>query len=74
MQLSWLGVLGVVFLVLKLCHVIAWSWWLVLLPFYGGAAIGVAALVVFGVAGGLFANRVRKKMKKSSPFGNDWPF
>jgi len=28
------GVLGIVFVVLKLCHIITWSWWLVLLPFY----------------------------------------
>ena len=30
------GVLGIVFVILKLCSVINWSWWLVLLPFYGG--------------------------------------
>lgn len=28
------GVIGVVFIVLKLCHVIDWSWWWVLLPFW----------------------------------------
>lgn len=38
-----LGILGIVFVVLKLTHVIAWSWWWVLLPFYGGAAL------VFGI-------------------------
>lgn len=26
--------LGVLFVALKLTHVITWSWWLVLLPFY----------------------------------------
>lgn len=44
------GVLGVIFVVLKLVGVIAWSWWLVLLPFYFGLALffaffGVAALL-----------------------------
>lgn len=29
------GLLGVVFVTLKLCEVIDWSWWWVLLPFYG---------------------------------------
>lgn len=27
--------LGLIFIVLKLCDVIDWSWWLVLLPLYG---------------------------------------
>lgn len=41
------GVLGIVFTVLKLVGVISWSWWLVLLPFYGGMAIlGIALLIV----------------------------
>ena len=33
------GLLGVAFVVLKLMEVIAWSWWLILLPFYGGFII-----------------------------------
>ncbi len=31
--------LGLTFVVLKLVGVIHWSWWLVLLPFYGGLAV-----------------------------------
>ena len=31
-----IGILGIVFVVLKLVGVITWSWWLVLLPFYVG--------------------------------------
>ncbi len=30
---STLTILGIVFVVLKLCKVISWSWWLVCLPF-----------------------------------------
>lgn len=30
-----LTVLGLIFIVLKLVGTIDWSWWLVLLPFYG---------------------------------------
>lgn len=32
--MSLLGVLGLIFIVLKCVGVIAWSWWLVLLPWY----------------------------------------
>lgn len=32
-----LEMLGVAFVVLKLCKVIDWSWWLVTLPFWGTA-------------------------------------
>lgn len=31
------------FIVLKLCHIIAWSWWLVLLPLYGVVLLLVLA-------------------------------
>jgi hypothetical protein len=34
-----LGLLGVVFVTLKLIGIIDWSWWLVLLPFYGGIVL-----------------------------------
>lgn len=44
-----LGILGIVFVVLKLTHVIAWSWWWVLLPFYGGTALCLAILVVMAL-------------------------
>ncbi len=41
------GVLGIVFTVLKLVGVINWSWWLVLLPFYGGLAVlGIALIII----------------------------
>lgn len=37
-------ILGLLFLTLKLTHVITWSWWLVLLPFY---FIPVLLIVIF---------------------------
>ena len=41
------GVLGIVFTVLKLTGVISWSWWLVLLPFYGGLAVlGIVLIII----------------------------
>ena len=40
-------VLGIVFTVLKLTGVISWSWWLVLLPFYGGLAVlGIILIII----------------------------
>ena len=41
------GLLGVVFVILKLLGFINWSWWLVTLPFWGGL---VLILLVFIVA------------------------
>jgi hypothetical protein len=41
--------LGTAFVVLKLCHVIDWSWWLVTLPFWGGFAVLAAILAVWGL-------------------------
>lgn len=40
-------VLLVVFIILKLCHVIDWSWWWVMSPLW--IAVGVALLLCFWV-------------------------
>jgi len=37
--ISFFGLLTVVFIVLKLTHIITWSWWLVLLPIYIGIVV-----------------------------------
>jgi len=42
--ISFSGLLQIVFIVLKLCHVIDWSWWCVLLPTI--IPIGLAAMIV----------------------------
>lgn len=52
------GFLTIIFVIAKLAGVISWSWWLVLLPFYGGLAlllafmlvVGLVALVALGIA------------------------
>jgi hypothetical protein len=46
MQIGIFGILGIVFIVLKLVDVIAWSWWLVLLPIYGPLALGTVLMLV----------------------------
>jgi hypothetical protein len=43
------GVLQIVFIVLKLCKVINWSWWAVMLPTIISAGIAAIALIVFGI-------------------------
>lgn len=45
-SVSILGLLGVAFVVLKLCGVIDWSWWWVTIPFWGPCAIVVVILAV----------------------------
>jgi hypothetical protein len=45
-----LGLLGVVFVTLKLVGVIDWSWWWVTAPFWGGLAL-VLAIVGVGALG-----------------------
>ena len=43
---SALPALGILFIALKLTNVINWSWWWVLAPFWGGAALIIAILVL----------------------------
>ena len=60
------GLLGVVFVTLKLTGVIAWSWWLVTLPFWGGfallAGVGIIGLGVVAVRH-LIRNRTMRRLK-----------
>jgi len=44
--ISFLGALGLLFIGLKLGHVIHWSWWLVTLPLWGGTALFLAGAIV----------------------------
>lgn len=41
-----LGLLGVLFVGLKLGGIITWSWWWVTAPFWGGAALVLGILLV----------------------------
>ena len=46
MKVGFFGLLGLLFIGLKVSNVIAWSWWLVLLPFYGGLVIVLVLLLI----------------------------
>ena len=47
------GLLGVAFVILKLCHVIEWPWIWVTVPFWGPIAIVLAILLVLAILKGL---------------------
>lgn len=66
MKIGILGLLGLIFITLKLCGVIAWSWWLVLLPFYFGIAFIFGAIILFvlGVFGLAGASALLEKMQR----------
>lgn len=48
-----LGLLGIVFVVLKLTGVIGWSWWWVTAPFWVDAALVLAILAILVIAAGV---------------------
>ena len=44
--ISFLGALGLLFIGLKLGHVIRWPWWAVTLPLWGGLALFLVGVLV----------------------------
>lgn len=46
---GFLGLLAIVFIILKLLKVITWSWWWVLLPLWGPIALFFAILIFWFV-------------------------
>jgi len=61
-----LGLLGVAFVVLKLTGVIDWSWWWVTLPFWGGFALVLGILVIWGGLA-LYGELRHQKRKRIKP-------
>lgn len=45
-EISFAGLLTIVFVVLKLCGVIAWSWWWVLSPLWMSAILWVTLVII----------------------------
>ena len=58
-----MAILGIVFIVLKLCGVITWSWWWVLAPFWIGFALAFVFVVLFVIIYGFSAVRHNGKNK-----------
>ena len=46
MQVSFMGLLAILFIGLKLAGYITWSWWIVTLPLWGGAALIISLFVI----------------------------
>ena len=46
------GLLTIVFIILKLCNIIAWSWWWVLSPLWISAILWVIVVVIILLVGG----------------------
>lgn len=42
-----LGLLGIAFVVLKLCKIINWSWWYVTMPFWISALLAVIIFIIY---------------------------
>lgn len=45
------GLLGIVFIVLKLTGFIDWEWWIVLSPIWGSALLAIIVFVVLMIIG-----------------------
>ena len=45
-NLGVLGLLGIVFITLKLLGYITWSWWWVTLPFWGGVVLTIVVISI----------------------------
>lgn len=67
MKIGFLGLLALIFITLKLCGVIAWSWWLVLLPLYFGVAVlfFFFLMAIIGWLGLASVGRVAEMMSNS---------
>ena len=48
-ELGLCSILFIVFLVLKLCNVIDWSWWWVTAPLWGALAIAVVIAIIWTI-------------------------
>jgi hypothetical protein len=52
------SLLGVAFIILKLCGVINWSWWIVLLPFILQIIIAICVLIIVLIVMIIFWRRI----------------
>jgi hypothetical protein len=71
--ITFLDALGLLFIGLKLGHVLAWSWWWVTVPLWGGlalvAAVGIPWLIVAALIDAVAALRRRRAIEaaRSNP-------
>jgi hypothetical protein len=63
MHIGFFGLLTLLFIGLKLAHFIDWSWWLVTLPAWGGAAFALVMMFLglgFAVLGSATVKTARR--------------
>lgn len=46
MKVGFLGLLQLIFIVLKLCSVINWSWWCVLIPTFVSITLSIIVIII----------------------------
>jgi len=49
MNIGFFGLLGILFIALKLTGVIDWSWWMVTIPLWFGAVVFVAVFIFYWI-------------------------
>ena len=59
MQIGFFGLLGLIFIVLKLTGFITWSWVWVLAPLWAGFALTVVIITFMAVTAGVTGARLR---------------
>lgn len=62
-ELSLTTILTIIFVILKLCGVLSWSWWWVLSPLWGSLAIFIVVAVLVWLFG-CIAVTIKEKTKR----------
>lgn len=60
MQIGFCGVLTILFIALKLCGTINWSWLWVLSPLWIGLSVGLVAMAIFSMVSIILLTREKK--------------
>ena len=60
MQIGFCGALTILFIALKLCGTITWSWLWVLSPLWIGLSVGLAAMAIFSMVSIILLTREKK--------------
>lgn len=58
------GLLGIVFIVLRLCHVIEWRWVWVLSPIWGSIALALLCVIVYVIIQLAEAKKAKKRYEE----------
>lgn len=65
-ELSLTTILTIIFVILKLCGVLSWSWWWVLSPLWGGVAIFIIVAVLISLFSCIVATIEERRENKKN--------